>query len=95
VEFKLQAATDFKLITRGHINLQNRVSRSTSLPVEPGSFYTVNFELQPTHFQLAAGHQLGVIVYASDMGMTVRPQTVANYRLDLNACQLSVPFTKR
>ncbi|MFD1317900.1 Xaa-Pro dipeptidyl-peptidase [Loigolactobacillus zhaoyuanensis] len=94
VEFKLQAATDYKLITRGHINLQNRQSNTTSLPVEPGSFYTVNFDLQPTYFRLAAGHQLGVIVYASDMGMTLWPQTVANYKLDLNACQLSVPFTK-
>ncbi|MFD0896213.1 Xaa-Pro dipeptidyl-peptidase [Loigolactobacillus binensis] len=94
VEFRLQPATDFKVITRGHINLQNRQSNRVSLPVVPDNFYTVNFELQPTHFQVAAGHQLGVIVYASDMGMTLRPQTVATYQLDLNACQLSVPFTK-
>ncbi|MFC6170601.1 Xaa-Pro dipeptidyl-peptidase [Loigolactobacillus jiayinensis] len=94
VEFKLQPATDYKVITRGHINLQNRQSNTTNLPVVPNTFYTVNFDLQPTHFQVAAGHQLGVIVYASDMGMTLRPQTVATYQLDLNACQLDIPFTK-
>ncbi|KRM99552.1 Xaa-Pro dipeptidyl-peptidase [Loigolactobacillus rennini] len=95
VEFQLAAATDYQLITRGHINLQNRNGADQVVPVNPHEFYTVHFALQPTHFTVPAGHQLGVIVYASDMGMTVRPETVAHYQLDLNACQLSVPYMKK
>lgn len=95
VEFQLQKPTAYQLITRGHINLQNRTGADQVTAVKPNEFYTVHFALQPTHFKVAAGHQLGVIVYASDMGMTVRPETVAHYQLDLNACQLSVPYTKK
>ncbi|WP_225359791.1 CocE/NonD family hydrolase C-terminal non-catalytic domain-containing protein [Loigolactobacillus backii] len=43
---------------------------------------------------MAAGHQLGLVVYATDMGMTLRSPKKANYILDLNASQLEIPFRK-
>ncbi|ANK59346.1 Xaa-Pro dipeptidyl-peptidase [Loigolactobacillus backii] len=95
VEFTTQAqTTPFKLITKGHINLQNRQQPFKNEEVIPNEFYTVHFELQPTRFHLAAGHQLGLVVYATDMGMTLRSPKKANYILDLNASQLEIPFRK-
>ncbi|WP_125981418.1 Xaa-Pro dipeptidyl-peptidase [Loigolactobacillus iwatensis] len=95
VEFTPQPeTTPFKMITKGHINLQNRQQSFKNEEVIPNEFYTVHFELQPTHFHLAAGHQFGLVVYATDMGMTLRSSIKANYILDLNASQLEIPFRK-
>lgn len=93
-EFQLGLATPFKMITKGHINLQNRTDPATVFPVQPNSFYTVHFQLQPTHYHLLAGHQLGVVLYATDMGMTLRTPEVITYQVDLNACQLAVPLLR-
>ena len=41
-------------------------------------------------YRLKAGHQLGLVVYATDMGMTVRGNEQASYTLDLAGAQLTV-----
>ena len=39
-------------------------------------------------YKLPAGHKLGLIVYSSDMEMTVHANEELNYSLDLAACRL-------
>lgn len=93
-EFQLTQPTPFKMITKGHINLQNRQNNYSTQAVEPNHFYTVHFDLQPTHYHLLKGHQLGLLFYATDMGMTLRSSEQITYQVDLNACQLAVPYIR-
>ncbi|KRN29690.1 xaa-Pro dipeptidyl-peptidase [Lactobacillus selangorensis] len=94
-DFRLETQpSDAHVITRGHINLQNRRHPWENEELKPNEFVTVHFDLQPTHYHLPAGRRLGLCVYATDMGMTVRSKQKAVYSLDLNACQLEVPFER-
>jgi Predicted acyl esterases len=94
-EFTLaKLATPFKMITKGHINLQNRENPWKVNDLKPGQFYNVALELQPTFHKLTAGHQLGLIIYATDFGMTVRGNQDLRYSLALDGCRLEVPFKK-
>ncbi|MCO7175765.1 Xaa-Pro dipeptidyl-peptidase [Sporolactobacillus kofuensis] len=84
--------TPFKMITKGHINLQNRANAWKTDELKPNQFYDVAIELQPTFHRLAAGHQLGLIIYATDFGMTVRGNQDLHYSFELESCHLDVPF---
>lgn len=92
-EFTLaKFATPFKMITKGHINLQNRENPWKVNELKPDQFYDVTIELQPTFHKLVAGHRLGFVVYATDFGMTVRGNQDLRYSRDLGGCHLEVPF---
>lgn len=92
VEFTQAAPTPFKMITKGHLDLENSVDSATITPITPGTAFTIQLDLQPTHYRLPIGHQLGLIVYATDPGMTLRTQQQTQYQLQLANSQLSVPF---
>ncbi|KRL12920.1 Xaa-Pro dipeptidyl-peptidase [Schleiferilactobacillus perolens] len=94
-EFKLaKLPNECQQIAKGHMNLQNRHTPWQNEPLAPDQFVTLHFALQPTAYHLLAGHRLGLLVYATDMGMTKRPTTAATYQLDLNACRLEVPYRR-
>jgi len=88
VEFKLQASSPYKLITKGHINLQNRTNLWQNDELKPQTFYDLTVVLQPMFYRLLAGHKLGLIIYSSDMEMTVHANDDLNYTFDLAACRL-------
>jgi X-Pro dipeptidyl-peptidase len=48
--------------------------------------------LQPTLYQLTAGHQLGVVIYGTDFEMTVRGNQNITYTIDTKHSQLLVPI---
>ena len=94
-EFQLEKTpSEFHQIAKGHMNLQNRHTPWQNDALTPGQFVTLHFALQPTEHHILAGHQLGIMVYATDMGMTVRPSTAATYELDLNASRVEVPYRR-
>ncbi|MHC9532100.1 Xaa-Pro dipeptidyl-peptidase [Dellaglioa sp. L3N] len=96
VEFtKNQTTTPWKMISKGHINLQNRTNRYQNDLVLPDTFNKVEFDLQPTAYQVEKGHQLGLIVYATDFGMTLRNNESAIYTLNLANSQLEVPYKSK
>ncbi|MTV82106.1 Xaa-Pro dipeptidyl-peptidase [Secundilactobacillus folii] len=91
-EFELAPkVTPYQLISKAHLNLQNRSSLTQVETVEPGKQYDVQLELQPTHYRLTAGHQLGVVVYATDFGMTVRGNQNITYTVSLANSWLELP----
>ncbi|MBB1079521.1 Xaa-Pro dipeptidyl-peptidase [Limosilactobacillus sp. STM2_1] len=91
-EFKLQKSpTTYKVIASGHINLQNRHTPAQVDNLDANQFVSVNFDLQPIFHRLAAGHQLGVIIYSTDYEYTLRGNEQIEYQLDLSGCQLSIP----
>ncbi|NVY95621.1 Xaa-Pro dipeptidyl-peptidase [Lactobacillus sp. DCY120] len=85
-------ATEYQLITLGHLNLQNRQELTRVDPVEAGKFYDLSLLLQPTHYHLTPGHKLVLIVYATDFAMTIRGNQNLNYQIDLAHSQLILPY---
>ena len=93
-EFTYAKSTPFKMITKGHINLQNRENNYKVDELKPNVFYNVSVELQPTFYKLLKGHQLGLIVYATDFGMTVRGNQNIEYSVQPDDSSLIVPIYK-
>lgn len=89
VEFALDKPSDFKLISKGHINLQNRTNLWQNDELKANEFYDLNVTLQPIFYHLPKGRRLALIVYSTDMEMTVRGNQDISYALDLEACELS------
>lgn len=85
-------SSEYKMITKGHINLQNRTNSYSVDELIAGRFYELSVELQPTFYRLLAGHQLGLIIYATDFGMTIRGNQDVKYSLDTQQSSLIVPM---
>ncbi|WP_353485985.1 Xaa-Pro dipeptidyl-peptidase [Apilactobacillus xinyiensis] len=95
-EFKLQKnTTDYKKITEGHINLQNRTNNYSVDDMEANTFYDVEMELQPTFYHLVKGHQIGLVVYATDFEMTNRGNQDVNYSIDLKESSIEIPIFEK
>lgn len=90
-EFELGGTTPWHLITKGHRNLQNRTNTYQVDELKPNVFYDLSVTLQPTHHRLLAGHQLGLVIYATDFGMTVRGNQDLQYSIQLDTATLTVP----
>ncbi|WP_137597071.1 Xaa-Pro dipeptidyl-peptidase [Paucilactobacillus kaifaensis] len=95
-EFQLAThPTDFKVISYGHINLQNRHNARENDDLTANQFVDIQLALQPIFHQLALGHQLGVIIFSTDFAMTQRGNESITYQLDLDDCQLTIPTVQR
>ena len=95
-EFQLQKApTDYKVVSRGHINLQNRHGASQTDELFAGQLVTVEFDLQPLFHRLAAGHQLELIIYATDYAFTLRGNEAISYRLPVANAKLTIPGSQQ
>lgn len=92
VEFAPAKATAAKLISYGHVNVQNPENAYEIQTITPGEPFSVHFDLQPTHYVLPAGRQLALIIHGADMAQTVRPTAVVNYHLDLAHSTLKLPL---
>lgn len=84
--------TPYQLISRGHLNLQNRTQLTQVDTITPGEFYTASLTLQPTHYRLTPGHQLALLIYATDMAMTVRGNLASQYTVQLADSTLTLPY---
>jgi len=94
-EFQLASATPYKLISIGHLNLQNQKNSYQTEKLVPNQFVDVSIDLQPTVFRVQPGHQIGLVVYATDMEMTVRGNQDIQYQLDLSGCHLTLPLQEK
>lgn len=91
-EFQLSKhPTDFKMISYGHLNLQNRHNAQQNDELKPHQFVDVQLSLQPIFHRLNQGHQLGVLIFATDFTMTQRGNEAITYQLDISGCRLTIP----
>lgn len=90
-EFESQKG-QYKMISIGHINLQNRHSAWQNDDLLADEYVSVKLTLQPTMYRLRASHQLGVIIYATDFEMTIRGNQAITYTIDLAHSSLMLPI---
>ncbi|OZC03580.1 Xaa-Pro dipeptidyl-peptidase [Rubricoccus marinus] len=84
------------IVTRGWADPQNYVSSvegtlTSSMPLTPGEYVDMQFYLQPDDQILAAGQQLGLLVFSSDREFTLWPQPGTELMVDLDALALELP----
>ena len=91
-EFTLaEHETDYKMISFGHINLQNRHSAAQVDELAPNQLVEVTFELQPIFHHLLAGHQLGVMLFSTDFAMSQAYRDEITYELNLAKSSITIP----
>ncbi|WP_261806186.1 Xaa-Pro dipeptidyl-peptidase [Lapidilactobacillus luobeiensis] len=90
MEFTAAAVSSAKLIAKSHLDLQNRHNSALNESLTADEYVDINLKLQPTYYHLPAGHQLGLIIYATDMGMTLRGQNDLTYTVDLDQSTLTL-----
>lgn len=87
-EFMPDKVTLAKLITKGHMNLQNYADLKKPNTIEPNQFYDLEFQLQPTYYKLPVQSRLCLIIYSTDQGMTKRPLENTTYTVDLRQTEI-------
>lgn len=86
--------SEFKVISRGWLNAQNRSTIWSKETLEIGKTYSYRFDMVPTDYTLKAGHKLALILYGIDAQETQRPDTVTNITIDLASLDVKVPFVR-
>jgi X-Pro dipeptidyl-peptidase len=61
------------MVTRGWMDVQNRKQLDVSTPIQQGTEYTFEWDLQADDYVFPAGHRLGLVVVSTDMHYTLRP----------------------
>uniref|UniRef100_UPI00359F1D01 CocE/NonD family hydrolase C-terminal non-catalytic domain-containing protein n=1 Tax=Weissella soli TaxID=155866 RepID=UPI00359F1D01 len=92
MEFMRDNVSSHKMITIGHLNLQNRTAAWQNDDLLPNEWVEVSFGLQPTLYEVAAGHQLGLILYGTDFEMTIRGNQKIAYQIDLAQSSIELPW---
>ena len=79
------------ILTRGWIDPANRNTDWADIPVKPGSFYRIDFDMQPKDVVVPAGNRLALMVLSSDRDFTIRPPAGTQLTLDLARSSLAIP----
>lgn len=79
------------VITRGWADPSNAMSITDPTPMAPGEFRDVEFTLQPDDQVIAAGEQIGLMIFSSDRDFTLWPEPGTQLQIDLAGTQLSLP----
>ncbi len=64
--------TPHRVVTKGHLNLQNRTDLLTIEDVPADTWLDLDWELQPTIYQFEKGDTLRLILYTTDFETTIR-----------------------
>lgn len=81
-----------RLISKGHLNLQNRDDLLTIKAVTPGQWMTITLALQPSIYRLRAGDQLQILLYTTDFEHTIRDNSDYQLSIDLDQSHLTIPY---
>ncbi|KHD46297.1 Xaa-Pro dipeptidyl-peptidase [Streptococcus hongkongensis] len=85
------APTDYRVVSKGVINLQNRADLLKIEEIVPDQWMTIQFALQPSIYQFHKGNQLRLILYTTDFEHTVRDNDDYQLTVDLASSKLSLP----
>ncbi len=81
-----------EIVTRGWMDPQNLNGKEQSTPITPGKDYTFTWDMQPDDYVFQAGHQIGVVLIASDYDYTIRPN--AGTKLTVKLSEVTLPIVK-
>lgn len=82
---------DYRLLTKGYLNLQNRANILEVKSITPDEWMTLEWDLQPTIYQLKKGDTLDLYLFTTDFEVTIRDNTDYHLTLDLEASSMILP----
>lgn len=82
----------YRVISKGHLNLQNRDDLLTIKDVNPNEWMTFSLELQPSLYRLNKGDRLRVLLYTTDFEHTIRDNSDYQLTVDLKQSLLELPI---
>ncbi|NRQ32269.1 Xaa-Pro dipeptidyl-peptidase [Nonomuraea sp. NN258] len=88
------STTDFKIVTRGWLDVRNRHRDDRTERLRPGKEYTFSWDFQPQDYLFKKGHRLGVVIISTDFDYTLRypPGTEITVNPGRSALKLPVVF---
>jgi X-Pro dipeptidyl-peptidase len=90
-EFTYAPQSNYQIITRGHINLQNRENPWKNDDLVADQFVEINIEMQPTVYLLPKNRHLELIIYSTDWELTRRGNEDITYTIDVAHSALKIP----
>ncbi|WP_436534330.1 Xaa-Pro dipeptidyl-peptidase [Actinoplanes sp. HUAS TT8] len=84
------ATTPYEIVTRGWLDIRNRLSPSRTTPVVSGRPYTFRWTLQSTDHVFAPGHRIGVVLISTERDHTLRYPSGTVIGVDLSHSSLKV-----
>jgi X-Pro dipeptidyl-peptidase len=97
---RVGSASHRGLVARGWADIQNYKSltkggnydsKLPGEPLEPGRFYDVTFDLEPTDEFIPAGARLALMIMSSDQEFTLWPQRGTELTVDLAGSSIQIP----
>mgnify|MGYP000565046709 FL=1 len=80
----------YRVITKGHLNLQNRKNLLSIENVTPNEWMTIGLDLQPTIYKLNKGDKLRLVLYTTDFEHTIRDNSDYEVTVDLSQSQMTL-----
>ncbi|HEY0002588.1 MAG TPA: CocE/NonD family hydrolase C-terminal non-catalytic domain-containing protein, partial [Actinoplanes sp.] len=68
----ITAETPYEIVSRGWLDVRNRLSPARTTPIVPGRSYTFTWNLQPEDHVFAAGHRIGLVLISTERDHTLR-----------------------
>jgi X-Pro dipeptidyl-peptidase len=84
--------TPLKIVTRGWLDVRNRLSAWREVPIQPGRTYTTTWQLQSQDHVFAAGHRIGLVLISTDRDYTLRYPAGTKVDVDLGLSHAVLPL---
>jgi X-Pro dipeptidyl-peptidase len=84
--------TDFNIITRGWMSVQNRRDNYNKDEVVIKEDYNFNFDMQPIDYTVLKGHRLGLIIYSTDAQFTTRQLKTTEFTIHKESISINIPM---
>lgn len=81
-----------EIVTRGWMDPQNLESADRSVPLTPHQEYTFKWEMQPDDYVFNQGHQIGIVLFASDYEYTIRPPAGTKITIIPGESEITLPI---
>ena len=80
------------IVSRGWMDPQNLKSDDRSKSLVPGKDYTFEWEMEPKDYVFKAGHQIGIVLIASDYDYTIRPKAGTKINVIPTRSEITLPI---
>ena len=88
------ARTGSEIVTRGWLDVRNRLSAARSTPVRPGKAYTFSWDLQTRDHVFAAGHRIGLVLISTERDHTLRYPAGTTVGVRLGLSRVVLPLSR-
>jgi X-Pro dipeptidyl-peptidase len=80
------------MVTRGWMDVQNRVRRDKTDPIQQGHLYDFEWPLHPDDYVFQAGRRIGLVVFSTDWDFTLRPSPGTQLTVEPGFSRLILPL---